>query len=276
MSSEIKTSLEQDSHEGGIRIGKLLLLGFTGLLLIVTSFKTWDFVSLSMPTTWGVFGQIVAVFALVSLDFGTIIWLYLWIKTSATVSQDMLEMAMFIVDGAGVLAANVLDSAIYDKAMQLPLEFEQIGRWVIPAIIVVNALAGIVWHALDATVGVDRELRRQAHLVKRKQRALDLDDEILTQRSRQAAIKQRQAVERQRLAAIEEGIELAEQDTTARKIVAGQIKDGVLNRVRSEPTKQDEIDIKKDDGNPSIRDTLKQALGVGQHNGNGTGGELKN
>ena len=227
---------ENERTKGGIEVGHAILLVFTIGLLLMTGFKTWDFLSVAMPKNWGIVGQIFAAFGLFALDGGVIVWLVLWIKTSATPMQDLLEMGMFVLDAAGVLVANILDSGINDPKMAIPVDLDVIGRWFVPAIVVVNAIAGLVWYIFDHNIITDRKLRREQKNIERQNRESSMAGKILAERGKLLEQKQANAVQKQRLAAIEQGIVIAEQNPDPGNALAGKIAGQIGMQIGNMPT----------------------------------------
>src|SRR5512133_3703017 len=99
-----RTGIQTD--HGGIGIGDLLVLGLDAVLLIYTAFRSYDFLSTTVPTGFEILGLI----GLWGLDIGAVAWSLVWIFGSSSRYQDWISMAFFLVDLAGVILTSVTDS----------------------------------------------------------------------------------------------------------------------------------------------------------------------
>lgn len=87
-----KTGVQTD--HGGIDIGDLIVLLLDAVLLIYTAWRSYDFLSTTVPSGFEILGLI----GLWGLDIGAIAWSLVWIFGSSTKYQDWTSMSFFIID----------------------------------------------------------------------------------------------------------------------------------------------------------------------------------
>jgi hypothetical protein len=150
-----KTGIQTD--HGGIGIGDLLVLGLDAVLLIYTAFRSYDFLSTTVPTGFEILGLI----GLWGLDIGAVAWSLVWIFGSSSKYQDWISMAFFLVDLAGVILTSVTDSLMYgNKGSAMTEMLTGITSIAIPLVVVGNVVAGFIYHMTSPETKARREKRK--------------------------------------------------------------------------------------------------------------------
>ena len=150
-----RTGIQTD--HGGIGIGDLLVLCLDAVLLIYTAWRSYDFLSTTVPSGFEILGLI----GLWGLDIGAIAWSLVWIFGSSTKYQDWTSMSFFIIDLVGVILTSITDSLMYgaqDSAMTLVLS--GIATVAIPLVVVSNVVAGFIYHMTSPATKARREERK--------------------------------------------------------------------------------------------------------------------
>ncbi len=150
-----RTGIQTD--HGGIGIGDLLVLGLDAVLLIYTAFRSYDFLSTTVPTGFEILGLI----GLWGLDIGAVAWSLVWIFGSSSRYQDWISMAFFLVDLAGVILTSVTDSLMYgNKGSAITAMLTGITSIAIPLVVVGNVVAGFIYHMTSPETKARREKRK--------------------------------------------------------------------------------------------------------------------
>ena len=150
-----RTGIQTD--HGGIGIGDLLVLGLDAVLLIYTAFRSYDFLSTTVPTGFEILGLI----GLWGLDIGAVAWSLVWIFGSSSKYQDWISMAFFLVDLAGVILTSVTDSLMYgNKGSAMTEMLTGITSVAIPLVVVGNVVAGFIYHMTSPETKARREKRK--------------------------------------------------------------------------------------------------------------------
>ncbi len=150
-----KTGIQTD--HGGVDIGDLIVLLLDAVLLIYTAWRSYDFLSTTVPSGFEILGLI----GLWGLDIGAIAWSLVWIFGSSTKYQDWTSMSFFIIDLVGVILTSITDSLMYgaqDSAMTLVLS--GIATVAIPLVVVSNVVAGFIYHMTSPATKARREERK--------------------------------------------------------------------------------------------------------------------
>ncbi|MCJ7432717.1 MAG: hypothetical protein MUO77_04440, partial [Anaerolineales bacterium] len=150
-----RTGIQTD--HGGLGIGDLIVILLDAVLLIYTAFRSYDFISTTVPTGF----EILALVGLWGLDIGAIAWSLVWIFGSSSKYQDWTSMAFFIIDLVGVILTSVTDSLMYgakDGAMTSVLT--GISTVAIPLVVVSNVVAGFIYHMTSPATKARREERK--------------------------------------------------------------------------------------------------------------------
>ncbi len=160
-----------DTDHGSFNFGDLLILIFDGILLLYTGWRSFDLLSGTVPNGW----EIMAFIGLLALDFGAVIWSYIWIFNSTTDWQDRIAMIFFVVDMTGVALTSITDSLLYgDNEGVVFTMLEPIAMLLIPIIIFGNVIAGIVYHFASDETRIRRSTRRmKANARREEQRQTD-------------------------------------------------------------------------------------------------------
>jgi hypothetical protein len=234
-----KTGIQTD--HGGLDIGDLIVLLLDAVLLIYTAWRSYDFLSTTVPSGFEILGLV----GLWGLDIGAIAWSLVWIFGSSTKYQDWTSMSFFIIDLVGVILTSITDSLMYgakDGAMTHVLS--GIATVAIPLVVVSNVVAGFIYHMTSPATKARREERKADAAHKEKM------SEIAT-------------MERDLLYA--ESYLLAKQDTLDKAVLLAEIKksqDAVEKSTRD--SLRDQIGIRKaasDSGGVSSNiDELKARL----------------
>ena len=146
----------QTDH-GGIDIGDLIVLLLDAVLLIYTAWRSYDFLSTTVPTGFEILGLV----GLWGLDIGAVAWSLVWIFGSSTKYQDWTSMSFFIIDLVGVILTSITDSLMYgakDGAMTGVLS--GVATVAIPLVVVSNVVAGFIYHMTSPATKARREERK--------------------------------------------------------------------------------------------------------------------
>lgn len=151
----------QTDH-GGIDIGDLIVLLLDAVLLIYTAWRSYDFLSTTVPSGFEILGLI----GLWGLDIGAVGWSLVWIFGSSSKYQDWTSMALFLIDLVGVILTSITDSLMYGaKGSAMTEMLTGITSVAIPLVIVVNVVAGFIYHMTSPATKARREKRKadEAH-----------------------------------------------------------------------------------------------------------------
>jgi hypothetical protein len=150
-----KTGIQTD--HGDFDIGDLIVILLDAVLLIYTAWRSYDFLSTTVPTGFEILGLV----GLWGLDIGAIAWSLVWIFGSSTKYQDWTSMSFFIIDLVGVILTSITDSLMYgakDGAMTNVLS--GIATVAIPLVVVSNVVAGFIYHMTSPATKARREERK--------------------------------------------------------------------------------------------------------------------
>jgi len=157
LTNELTGGTGIQTDHGGIGIGDLLVLGLDAVLLIYTAFRSYDFLSTTVPTGFEILGLI----GLWGLDIGAVAWSLVWIFGSSSKYQDWISMAFFLVDLVGVILTSVTDSLMYgDKGSEMTGMLTGITSVAIPLVVVGNVVAGFIYHMTSPETKARREKRK--------------------------------------------------------------------------------------------------------------------
>jgi len=157
LTNELTGGTGIQTDHGGIGIGDLLVLGLDAVLLIYTAFRSYDFLSTTVPTGFEILGLI----GLWGLDIGAVAWSLVWIFGSSSRYQDWISMAFFLVDLVGVILTSVTDSLMYgDKGSEMTGMLTGITSVAIPLVVVGNVVAGFIYHMTSPETKARREKRK--------------------------------------------------------------------------------------------------------------------
>lgn len=167
LTNELTGGIQTD--HGGLGIGDLIVILLDLVLLIYTGFRSYDFLSNTVPSDW----QILALVGLWGLDIGAIAWSLVWIFGSTEKYQDWVSMTFFVIDLVGVVLTSLTDSLMYGaegKAMTETLT--GVAVVVIPLVVVLNVVAGFIYHMTSPATKEQRANRRAEAKHRQKMREL--------------------------------------------------------------------------------------------------------
>jgi hypothetical protein len=110
LTDELTGRLGIKTDHGSVQIGDLIVLLLDAVLLIYTAWRSFDFLTNTVPTGF----EVLALVGLWGLDIGAVGWSLVWIFGSSSIYQDWTSMAFFIVDLVGVILTSVTDSLMYN------------------------------------------------------------------------------------------------------------------------------------------------------------------
>ena len=133
-------------------------LGLDAVLLIYTAFRSYDFLSTTVPSGFEILGLI----GLWGLDIGAVAWSLVWIFGSSSKYQDWISMAFFLVDLIGVILTSVTNSLMYgDKRQRNDRRcLTGVHQVAIPLVVVGNVVAGFIYHMTSPETKARREKRK--------------------------------------------------------------------------------------------------------------------
>lgn len=171
----------QTDH-GGMSLGDLIVIVLDLVLLLYTAYRSWHFLSLSVPAEFA----FMALIGLWGLSLGAVSWSLVWMFGSTTPYQDWAAMTMFVVDLLGELITSVVDTISYSNAAALPDVARQIAWFGIPVIIIGNVVAGFIYHMSSPATRRKRARRRMNEEIARKKESGDQKLQKLTLEAEQA------------------------------------------------------------------------------------------
>ena len=201
-------------HESGWNLGDWLLMGFTIVLAVFTAFRSFDFITKTLPEGWELIGYV----GLFVLDGGFLFWAYLIATVAITPKQAFLAWAMWVVDGLGLAAVVLADTFLYTSpgasAEAMATMVATIAAWAFPMLAILNAAAAILFKLDDPKLQLRRAVRSQkARLMYQKhlgelQAAMErlqaaIASEIIRFRSEMADLKKALAEKKMELDALE-------------------------------------------------------------------------
>lgn len=201
-------------YEDGFNLGDWLVMGFTIVLAVFTAFRSYDFITKSLPPGWELVGYV----GLFVLDGGFLFWAYAIATTATTSKQVFLAWTMWVLDALGLAAMVLADTFLYTSpgtsAEALAGMVGTIAVWAFPMLAIINAAAAILFKLDDPKVRLQRALRvKKAQLFYQKQMgelqaALDrlkaaVASELIRARSEMADLKKALAEKKMELDALE-------------------------------------------------------------------------
>jgi hypothetical protein len=206
----------QTDH-GGLDIGDLIVLLFDAVLLIYTAWRSYDFLTTTVPAGW----QFLALIGLWGLDIGAVGWSLVWIFGSTTKYQDWTAITFFVVDLSGVVLTSLTDSLMYSKEGAMSDALSGIAMVIIPLVIVANVIAGFIYHMASPATKARRANRKADAEHNRKMGDLTQMERDLTYAEQYLLARQEQLEKSQLLANIKT------QQDVLEKSVRGQLNDRI-------------------------------------------------
>lgn len=227
LTDELTGNIGIQTDHGGMHFGDLVVLLLDAVLLIYTAWRSYDFLSTTVPNGFEILGLV----GLWGLDIGAVAWSLVWIFGSSTKYQDWTSMSFFIIDLGGVILTSVTDSLMYGSTDSNMTEMlTGVSTIAIPLVVVSNVVAGFIYHMTSPETIARRENRKAeaAHKVKMNEIA---------------------AMERDLIYA--ESYLLAKQDTLNKAVLLAEIKksqDAVEKSTRN--TLRDQVGLPKNEAQP--------------------------
>ena len=206
----------QTDH-GGLDIGDLIVLLFDAVLLVYTAWRSYDFLTTTVPAGW----QFLALIGLWGLDIGAVGWSLVWIFGSTTKYQDWTAITFFVVDLSGVVLTSLTDSLMYSKEGAMSDALSGIAMVIIPLVIVANVIAGFIYHMASPATKTRRANRKADAEHNRKMGDLTQMGRDLTYAEQYLLARQEQLEKSQLLANIKT------QQDVLEKSVRGQLNDRI-------------------------------------------------
>ena len=206
----------QTDH-GGLDIGDLIVLLFDAVLLVYTAWRSYDFLTTTVPAGW----QFLALIGLWGLDIGAVGWSLVWIFGSTTKYQDWTAITFFVVDLSGVVLTSLTDSLMYSKEGAMSDALSGIAMVIIPLVIVANVIAGFIYHMASPATKTRRANRKADAEHNRKMGDLTQMERDLTYAEQYLLARQEQLEKSQLLANIKT------QQDVLEKSVRGQLNDRI-------------------------------------------------
>ena len=230
MVDEIKLEEEAQKPEG-LNIGDLIVLVLDAVLLGFTIYRSWHFLDNSISAEW----KIVAILGLWGLDIGATAWSVVWMFAASNRYQDWTSITMFLVDLVGMILTSLIDSLVYARnaTVAVPPIMQEGAQYAIPLIIILNVVAGFLYHMISDRTALMREERKarsdlrrvyQRHEIESKRKMLDIKQlkEFINAREAQLAQEQDLVAQMLHLDAIEKGLRQARE---SRDLVDAAAKD---------------------------------------------------
>ncbi|MEP0806153.1 MAG: hypothetical protein HRF47_11720 [Chloroflexota bacterium] len=203
-----------EEDHGGFGLGDLAVIILDVVLLVYTGYRSWHFLSGSVSDEF----QIMALIGLWGLDIGAVFWSVAWMFNSTTKFQNWASMGMFVLDLFGVFITSVVDTLAYGSADALPPVVRTIAWFGIPFIIVLNVLAGFVYHMTSPVVR-----RRRAERAQDEEMAKQREKGELELRRMALQLKQAQEYTQKRATMLISFSEIAEQNVAMAEIEAAMM-----------------------------------------------------
>jgi hypothetical protein len=230
MVDELKLEEEARKKES-LNVGDMIVLVLDAVLLGFTIYRSWHFLDNSISADW----KIVAILGLWGLDIGATVWSIVWMFASSNRYQDWTSIGMFLVDLVGMILTSLIDSLVYARSgtVAVPPIMQEGAQYAIPIIIILNVVAGFLYHMISDRTALMREerqarsdLRRayQRHEIQSKRKLLDIKQlkEFINAREAQLAQEQDLVAQMLHLDAIEKGLRQARE---SRDLVDAAAKD---------------------------------------------------
>ena len=203
----------QTDH-GELTIGDVLVLILDLVLLVYTGFRSYDFLTTTVPDGW----QTLALIGLWGLDIGAVFWSLTWIFGSTGKFQNWVSVTMFLIDLSGVGLTGLTDSLMYGDKGAMVDALGGITRIAVPIVMFLNVLAGFIYH-MTSPQTKDR----------RKKRELEAEHSNRMRQVREAQMKL--TFTQAQLLARQETVELA-QVMAQIKVAQDQIEQNARKRLR--------------------------------------------
>ena len=154
-----------ETDHGGLGFGDLIVLVLDLVLLVYTAWRSYDFLTTTVPDGF----QMLALVGLWGLDIGAVAWSLVWIFSSTEKYQDWTSMSFFIIDLTGVILTSLTDSLMYgQKGGAMTGVLTGVAVVAIPLIVVLNVVAGFIYHMTSPETKVRRSARKATAEHKRK------------------------------------------------------------------------------------------------------------
>jgi len=151
---ELTSSVETD--HGGFTFADLVVILLDLVLLIYTAWRSYDFLSTTVPDGW----QMLALIGLWGLDIGAIAWSLVWIFGSTGKFQNWTAMAFFIIDMTGVALTGLTDSLMYgSEGGAMTDTLTAITTIAVPLVVFGNVIAGFIYHMTSPQTTARRKKR---------------------------------------------------------------------------------------------------------------------
>lgn len=163
--SQAKNSVQQMAEKmmpgiktdhGGINLGDVVVLIMSSVLLIYTGYRSWHFLSLSIPADF----QILAMVGLWGIDIAMVFWAVTWIFGSSSPAQDGVSMTMWVIDVIAMILTSVIDTIMYADGSTIPEIVKTIAWYGVPLIIVGNATMAVIYHFTSPATKYRRQQRK--------------------------------------------------------------------------------------------------------------------
>ncbi len=148
------------TDHGGLNAGDIMVLILDIVLLVYTGWRSYDFLTTSVPSGM----ELIAMVGLWGLDIGAVLWSVVWMFGSSTKYQDAVAMGFFIFDLLGVILTSTADALMYGGASHNEVLSKTIGSIAVvavPLVVVLNVVAGFIYH-MTSPQTAERRARRKA------------------------------------------------------------------------------------------------------------------
>jgi hypothetical protein len=157
LTDELTGKVGIQTDHGGIGFGDLIVLVLDAVLLIYTAWRSYDFLTTTVPTGFEILGLV----GLWGLDIGAVAWSLVWIFGSSSKYQDWTSMTFFIIDLVGVILTSITDSMMYGaKGGAMTGVLSGVATVAIPLVVVSNVVAGFIYHMTSPETKARREERK--------------------------------------------------------------------------------------------------------------------
>ncbi|MDE3089638.1 MAG: hypothetical protein KGJ80_09705 [Chloroflexota bacterium] len=226
------------------------LTAMTVGLFLITGWRTADFIYRSLPKE--TFFVIVAAAGVLAFDAGAILWSMAWKNNASNDEQDRVAKVMFVLDVVGMLITSIADTQLYFSGAELPEEFKTAALWGIPAIIVINVVAGVVYDMTSDRVKLARDKRHAAAILDFEREQSEQEASVLDLREQNLIRAEKLAEQRLRLQATEQGLQKAENQGDHVRQAAENVASRVKEHFRTHPQMQN--------GNGHLQHTLNESV----------------
>lgn len=233
------------TDHGKFNSADLLIIILNILLFGYTAYRSFRFLQSTFAgnDTTGEF-TVAAIIALVGLDVAAVAWSLVWMFGSTTKWQDLVALVMFIVSLVGMVLTSMTDTLAGESNVPPALKFS--AYYGVPAIILLNVAAGIMYHMISPQVSLGRKERRMKADTRETQMLGELAQqdtamklEIAEKQARQndelIARQQRLAEQKIKLDAIKLGIKRAMSDDETLKTRGAAVEQEIKANVAPPP-----------------------------------------